>query len=243
MQATQFRHYHALLRPSLILLACLGFLTPVRAQLNIQERDQRYMLRPFHFGIEIGVNTQDYKITLDSQYVAQSTILKVASKTVPGFTFGIVSDLHMSPRFDLRFVPDLSFQDRSIVYSLRNVDSTPVKSVSSLYMDFPILLKYKSKPYKDMRLYVLAGLKFSHDFYAASNIRNAKTLIKTQSDDISFDYGLGFEFHLPLVIISPEIKVSYGLDNVLKQDNSLIYSSVLQKLRTRCILICMKFEG
>ena len=73
--------------------------------------------------------------------------------------------------------------------------------------------------------------------------RLAENLIKVVRNDYAFEYGVGCEFHLPLVIICPEIKVSYGLTNILQPDPNLIYSNVLQSLRARQIMFAIHFEG
>lgn len=243
MQTTHLRNKHFVFGAEIILALLIFFPQVIFAQLNIGDRDEKYMTRPFHFGVEMGPNSSNYKITLDSTYVAQSNILQVAGLNSKGFTLGIVSDLHLSRRFDLRFVPDLSFADKILQFSFRNTDTVHRQTVSSVNLEFPFLLKYKSVPYHDMRMYVMAGFKYSYDMQATANQRKATTLVKTVAGDASFEYGLGFEFHLPLVMISPELKISYGVDNVLKEDKLLNYSSVLKRLRTRSFLLCIKFEG
>ena len=73
--------------------------------------------------------------------------------------------------------------------------------------------------------------------------RLAENLIKVYKNDVAAEWGLGMEFHLPIVIISPEIKVSYGLMNVLRPDDNLNFSRVLDKLRARTIMFAIHFEG
>lgn len=213
-----------------------------KAQYSIYENDLRNSSRPFHFGVTLGYNQSNFKITLDSFFIAQKKILNVQTADGPGFNLGIISDLHLGKYFDLRFIPDLSFGEKNINYTTR--DSGVVnKKIESVFLDFPIDLKYKSKPYKDFRMYVLAGFRYSIDMQSNATARRAQNLIKVKKDDYAFEYGVGTEFHLPLVIISPEIKISYGLVNILSPDNDLIYSSIIKRLRSRSILFSVHFEG
>lgn len=211
--------------------------------MNIYNDDKRYDSRLFHFGITLALNSSNYKITLDQNYVEQGEILEVHGASNPGFSLGILSDLHLSKSFELRFIPDLAFADRSIEYKLSTVDTIPIRKIESVYLEFPVHLKYRSAPYKDFRMYVLAGFKYSIDMQSNATARLAENLVKVYRNDIAFEYGMGMEFHLPLVIISPEIKVSYGLFNVLKPDDNLNFSSVLEKLRARTIMFALHFEG
>lgn len=118
-----------------------------------------------------------------------------------------------------------------------------MKKIESVYLEFPLLLKYKSKPYNNMRMYVIGGLKYSIDMQSNALARKAENLIKVKQNDYSIDYGIGVELHLPLVVMAPEIKWSYGIVNILQNDDKLIYSSVLNRLRSRCILFTIHLEG
>lgn len=245
MHTTHFRHQLHLYRKevavTLLLLVLLG--RSSTAQVNIYKDDQRFESRMFHFGITLALNRSNYKITLDPNYLNQNEILEVHGLTNPGFALGILSDLHISKSLELRFIPDLAFADRSIQYALSTSDTIPIKRIESVYLEFPLHLKYKSRPYKDFRLYVLGGFKYSIDMQSNASARLAENLVKVYRNDIALEYGIGMEFHLPLVIISPEIKVSYGLLNVLKPDDNLNFSSVLEKLRARSIMFSLHFEG
>jgi hypothetical protein len=213
------------------------------AQRFIGEDDERSLDHPLHFGVTFGVNISDYKIIIDSQYYAQTAIRTIRSSSSPGFNLGVISDFAISRSFDFRFVPDLSFTERDIVYSLQNVDTLATKQVQSVYLDFPVELKYKSAPYKDFRMYVVGGVRYSLDLASNAEARNAESLVKVYPNSFFAEYGVGCEFHLPLVTICPEIKVSYGLTNALKQDPALPYSNVISKLIPRSILISLHFEG
>jgi len=213
------------------------------AQQIVFEHDVLYEQRNFHFGISLALNFSNYKITLDSNFYQQNEILEAHPVTNPGFSLGILSSLHLSKSFELRFIPDLAFADRSIQYKMSTVDTIPVKRIESVYLEFPFSIKYRSKPYHDFRMYVIAGFKYNIDMASNASSRLAENLVKVYRHDFALEYGAGCEFHLPLVTISPEIKVSYGLQNVLKPDDNLIFSRVIEGLRARSIMLTVHFEG
>lgn len=227
----------------LILFISLSVSMKVNAQFSIMEHDDQNMSRKFHFGVALGYNKSDYKITLDSNFIVQKNILNVQPVKGPGFNLGIVTDYHISRYFDLRLIPALSFGEKNIKYIQKDSTLPVVKKIESVYLEFPFLLKYKSKPYKNSRMYAIAGLKYSIDMQSNATARRAQNLIKAKKDDYLFEYGIGIELHMPMAIVAPEIKISYGLTNVLQNDDLLIYSSVLSRLRTRTFLFTIHLEG
>ncbi len=227
----------------LIILLMISVSSKLIAQYSIMEHDDQNMSRKFHFGVALGYNKSDFKITLDSNFIVQKTILNVQSVKAPGFNLGIVTDYHLGRYFDLRLIPALSFGEKDIKYTQKDSSLPVVKKIESVYLEFPLLLKYKSKPYKNSRMYAIAGLKYSIDMQSNATARRAENLIKIKKDDYLFEYGIGIELHMPMAIVAPEIKISYGLTNVLQNDDVLIYSSVLSRLRTRTILFTIHLEG
>ncbi|MEI7669914.1 MAG: porin family protein, partial [Pseudomonadota bacterium] len=241
---TYFRHSKYLYSSKIVVFICLCFLSQfVQAQYSVYEHDMRYSNKYFHFGITLGVNNSNYKITPDSVFIVQNKILKIETGRGLGFNLGILSDLHLSNKFELRFIPTLSLGEKNLFFTIKNQDTLTSRKIESVYLEFPFHFKYKSKPYKDIRPYVIGGLKYSIDMQSNAGARRAENLIKVNRNDIAFEYGIGVELHFPMVIISPEIKVSYGLNNVLAQDEKLLLSSAIQRLRTRTILFCIHFEG
>ncbi len=207
------------------------------------QHDEESMSRKFHFGVALGINRSDYKITLDSNFIVQKNILNVVPIKGPGFSLGIVSDYHLGKYFDLRFIPALSFGEKDIQYTQKDSIDKVIKKIESVYLEFPFLLKYKSKPYNNMRMYAIGGIKYSIDMQSNATARRAENLIKVKQNDYLLEYGIGIELHMPMAIVAPEIKISYGLTNVLQNDDKLIYSSVLSRLRTRTILFTIHLEG
>ena len=130
MQITHFRNQlHIHCKKALIITVLLFSVLRASAQYNIYEDDLRYLQRNFHFGISLAANSANYKITLDSNYLTQNEILEAHAVSNPGFSLGILSDYHISRSFELRFIPDLSFSDRSIQYKLSTTDNIPVKTI------------------------------------------------------------------------------------------------------------------
>jgi hypothetical protein len=219
-----------------LLITIAGF--KAHAQFNIHELGRK----DIYFGIALGVNVADYKTIRKEVLPENDSIRYFKPKLGPGFNLGIIANYQFHRYFDLRFIPTLSFSDKSIEYE--DLNHTIVKkTVSSIYLDFPFQLRFKSDPIKDFRIYVIAGLRY--DFDLASNVkaRKADDLIKVGRHDAAGEYGLGFMIYFPYFILSPEFKMSHGFINLNVPSNGLIYSRVIDRMYSRTFTITLNLEG
>ena len=199
--------------------------------------------KPYYFGITLGYNSSDFKIFQSRDFVLNDSINVVRSVTGPGFNLGIVTNLKIGDHFDIRFLPTLSFAERNLNYDPTQRDNSLARRVESVFVEMPFHARYKSVPYRDMRLFVIAGVKYAFDVASDSRARNADTLVKIAPNDFAFEIGAGIQFFLPYFIFSPEIKFSHGLNNILIFDDDLPESSVIEKVLSRGFTISLHFEG
>ena len=94
-----------------------------------------------------------------------------------------------------------------------------------------------------MRLFVLGGIKYGFDIASKARLRKADSVLKVAPTDFSLEVGLGLQFFFPYFILSPELKFSHGLDNILIFNESILQSSVLENVLSRTITLSFHFEG
>ena len=213
-----------------------------KAQFNVLSFDEKFRHKPVHFGILLGLNRSDFRIYRSELFTIDDTIRSVESSRGPGFTLGIISNLRIGQHFDLRLLPTMTFTERNLSYRTFE-DSSHVQFIESINLEMPVLLKFKSNPWKDIRLYVLAGAKYSYDLASNAKARNAENLVKVNPHDLHLDYGIGMEIYFPMFILAPEIRISQGLFDIHALDPALQYSSVLDRLLSRMVMITFNFEG
>lgn len=200
--------------------------------------------KPYYFGITLAVNSSNFRVYQSRDFILNDSISKVESVTGPGFNLGIVTNLKIGDYFDVRFLPTLSFAERNINYSATNDYRRPfVRRVESVFVEMPFHVRYKSEPFKDLRVFVLGGVKYSFDVASDSRSRQADDLVKIAPNDFAFEIGAGIQFFLPYFIFTPEIKFSHGLNNILIFDDNLEESSVIEKILSRTLTISFHFEG
>jgi hypothetical protein len=199
--------------------------------------------KTYYFGITLGYNNSFYRIVHDRSFILNDTVKILESARGPGFNLGIVTNIKFGENFDVRFnLPTLSFAERRFEYTLTSKE-VQKRKVESVFIDFPIQFRYKSKPYHDIRAFVIFGGKYSIDLASNSRSRQADDLIKIQRQDFLLEYGVGFQVFFPYFILSPEIKFSHGLLNIHDRNAGLIYSGVIDRLLARGLTISFHFEG
>lgn len=210
-----------------------------REGFNIHELGRKQV----YFGIALGFNVANYKILRKPYAGAGDTITSITPKWGPGFNLGIIANWQFHRYFDLRLIPTLSFSDKTISYSTvirnqRQVDQT----ISSIYLDFPLQLRFKSDPIKNCRIFVIAGVRYDYDLASNSNTRS-KALLKVGKHDAAAEYGMGVMIYFPYFIMTPEIKMSHGFIDVNSPTPGFVYSRVIEKLYTRTFTFTLNLEG
>ncbi len=203
-----------------------------------------FQQKPYYFGITLGFNRADYRIFHSKTFILNDSIQTAESVTGPGFNLGIVTNLKIGQYFDFRFLPTLSFAERTIEYtSAANGRLLPRRKVESVFVEMPFHVRYKSAPYKDMRLFVVAGVKYGFDVASDSKSRQAGALVKIAPTDFAGEVGVGIQFFFPYFIFSPELKMSYGLGNTLIFDETIEESRIIEKILSRTFTLSLHFEG
>ena len=171
----------------------------------------------------------------------------------PGFQVSIVSDLRLGDYFSLRFLPGITFGARSIYFY--NVDEAgnviepeeSKQSIESNFLDFPLLLKFKSRRVNNYRPYVVGGFNTRYDMAARKAYDEASGIhVFLKPLDFYLELGFGIDFFLQYFKFAPEIKVSVGFRDVLLDDpesgGSPKYRNSINRLNSYLVMLCFYFE-
>lgn len=205
-----------------------------------------FQQKPVYFGITLGFNSSNFQVQHSERFILNDTFAVAEAKPGPGFNVSLIANLKMGEHFDFRILPGFSFVERSIVFNESDIAKTQTtRTVESVFIQMPFHVRYKSAPYKDKRVFAVAGIKYTYDVASNSRVRKDKSqnLIKISPHDFALEVGAGIQFFLPLFIFSPEIKFSQGLNNILIYNGQLEQSRVLEKLSSRTFTISLHFEG
>jgi hypothetical protein len=236
---------------SIIVLLCLMSSTPVEAQYRKKEKVQNLMsfdLERYHFGFVLSVNTSTMRVTLKDQTNFNDSLISVVPVSQPGFNLGMLASLDITPNWHLRFIPTLSFEERMLDYTFLGENAQIevfTKNVSSTYIDFPLILKYRTNRINNTAFYVLGGATFGLDVATQENVNNNRedeAIVKIDNTNFSASFGFGVDFFLPYFKFGIELKSCMGLKNVLIDDNTK-FTNPLESLKTQSFVISFTFEG
>jgi hypothetical protein len=238
---------HYLLRkqvvlPIIILLACVS---QINAQQEIFRRNHDDLV--YYFGLTLGYNYSNLHISKSNKFLASDSIMSVDPGTSAGIAMGLMATARLNDHFQVRANPQLIIGgSKTIAYTLSK--SKPGEALfqnqvlPATLVSFPIQIKFNSDRIGNFKTYLMAGLKYDIDLSSNSSARNTEDLIKLKPYDFGFELGIGFNFYLPFVTISPEIKISNGLSNIHQLDPALKYSNTLDKILSRMVVFSLHFE-
>jgi hypothetical protein len=252
--------YISILTFALILLTA----TPAQAQRRGVMNLPNYNHSKYHFGFILALNQMHFtvqmnegfqRVTYDSLqspdiFADSLRLLNVESKPTIGFTVGIVGNLKLGKYFDLRLVPSLAFGERSLDYYMAAWDDGQLnfveirKSVTSAHIVIPLHIRYRSKRVHNFGAYVLGGAKYVLDLAATRAQKKEddnETLVKLRKHDIAAEIGAGFEFYNAWFKFGIEVKMSYGLFDLLQDENN-IYTGGIASLKSKVWQISFTFE-
>jgi hypothetical protein len=188
-------------------------------------------------------------------------VYNVETKQKPGFTVGIIGSKRLGRYFDLRFIPTLSFCDRELIYDIKVVgDETQMKheekAIFTTFVEFPLNIKYRSKRYNNIGAYLMGGINPKIDLASQKNLfaeipDSNGNFIKTPINfvpkrfDCAAEIGVGYDFYNQWFKMGIEIKMSYGLLDIVKEtegDSPLIYTAPIDKLSNKMFQISMLIE-
>lgn len=213
--------------------------------LNLPDHDSK----PYHFGINLGVNKSHFNFTHHPQFLNQDSVTVIESLNSTGINLAWLVNLNLSPHFDIRTFPlNLTFSEKAFQYALTYPDAPAgenpltIKKVQSITLSLPVQVKFSSDRIDNLKVYTIAGVKFDYDMASNAGKKNAEDIIKLNPFDYSIEGGIGFHFYFPYFVLTPELKVSWGLSNVHDRNPDLKFSSNIDKTYSRMISFSLTVE-
>jgi len=218
---------------------------------------------PYHFGFVLGMNQMLFSVKTNpgfqdiSYYALQtpdlfadsSKLYGLEHKPAYGFTIGIVSNLRIGDYLDLRFIPSLSFGERDLQYSVLTYFQDEVsqsvisKKIQSTFIEFPLQIKYKGNRLNNIRPYWLVGAKYALDLASDSKKKEESNniYVALERNDVYADLGGGIDIYTTFFKFGIELKMSYGLRDILKRQGN-IYTLPVDRINSKLFLLSFTFE-
>lgn len=202
----------------------------------------------YHFGFILSFNTADFYINYEPDFTFNDSLLGIDNVQQSGFNLALLASFNATKNVRIRFIPGLSFQDRGLNFRFLDEEGKTeylLKRTESVYLDLPIMLKLRTNRVRNIAAYALIGGKYSIDMQSQKDVNNSSSenkILKLINTDYSIDAGGGIDFFLPYFKFAIEAKSAIGLPNVLIQEDTR-FSSPIESLKTRTVIISLTFEG
>ena len=232
------------------LIAVISFLLLIPASLTAQVQKPKNVSwfddKLLHFGFSIGFNTMDFNITPSLPDMQKDSLYPSVAKLNPGINIQIVTDLRLNAYMDLRFLPGVSFGERTVRYYKNEVLVNDKQRLESSFLEFPLMLKFKGARLNNIRPYVVGGLNFRYDLAGKKEYDEGKPVyLRITRPDLYYEFGPGMDIYLPFFKLSVELKVSTGFRDVLVHDPANLhpeYSKAIQRMTSQIWIIAFHFE-
>ena len=247
-----------MMRRYFTLLYILALAVVTTAQERKPQNKPYIDLRPMHFGISVGFNTQD----IEFQNVGPQTIVGedgTTNETIlcdqdtwdPGFSVGVLADWRLSKHINLRLSPTMHFGAKHLTFrNLNKLDDygQPMLSTQDLkntYISCPIDLKFSAERFNNYRPYIIGGISPMVNLSGKE-----QEFIQLKRYDVMAEIGLGCDFYLPFFKLIPELKFCYSLTDAidyrhtdeLQDVNKRVYAQSVTPGRSKMIVLTFYFE-
>jgi hypothetical protein len=199
-----------------------------------------------HYGFYLGLNQNDFKLNLRESPITNSDITVESSA---GFNVGLVADLRLHKNLSLRLEPGLVSNTKIILFNHLNTSSIPqdsIRDIGSTYLHIPLIFKFSTDRYKNIRPYLLGGISYDHNF--SSNERNqddnSSGEFRMKTHNFMYEVGVGIDFYLYYFKFSPSIRGVFAINNEIKYDDDLNskWTAPVNFMGTRGVFLNFSFE-
>ncbi|MES2778589.1 MAG: outer membrane beta-barrel protein [Bacteroidota bacterium] len=212
--------------------------TGVIAQPNKEQYDNKWI----HFGFSLTMNNASVRVDPNYSFFQHDSLRNVNQTSFPGIGLGALTNFRISKSFDIRvMLPQISFAQRNLTYQFDG--SQKVVKIESAYCDGSLLLKYKSARRRNIRAYVIGGVRMSYDLASTKNQNRSNNSPVVSLVPITYGYegGFGLDIYFAYFKLSPELKFCNTATNAMYRDGYL-YTDAINKLIPQMVVFSLHFE-
>ena len=199
-----------------------------------------------HYGFYLGINQNDFKVNYRPSNFP-NTIVKI--KPTLGFNVGLIADFRVHKNVNLRFEPGLISNSKTIYFNNSpplNTERDSIRDIGSTYLHLPLVFKFSSDRWNNVRPYVLAGVSYDHNF--SSNQENSDDNFsgefRMKTSNFMYELGVGVDIYLSFFKFSPSIRGVFAMNRELIDDNNSNspWTSPINIFSTRGVFLNFSFE-
>jgi hypothetical protein len=222
---------------------------PALSQKSVPKNMVMADYQKFHFGYSVGTNTAGFVIIPKDGYSLDlnRNPRKINKYTFnPGININLITDYRLGKFLDIRFLPGIQFAQRDLTVINKLTAETRTWPIESIYVDLPVLLKYRAQRVNNYAPYLIAGVNPRVDLlgaYIPPNLGKATRLLRPF--DIYPELGVGVDFYLSMAKVAVELKFSVGMLNIFfpEADPEFnLYVAGVNEIYSRMVILVFHVE-
>lgn len=202
--------------------------------------------RKIHYGFYLGLNQNDFKLNLRNSTIFGADIIV---EPTAGFNVGLIAEYRFHKNLSVRFEPGLMTNSKKIIFNHLSNSANPrdsIREVGSTYLHIPVILKFSTDRYKNIRPYVLAGVSYDHNFSSneANQDDNSAGQFRMKTSNFMYEVGMGIDIYLSFFKFSPSIRGVFAINNEIKYDDdpNSQWTAPVNFMGTRGLFLNLAFE-
>ena len=207
---------------------------------NITHNKQNWDKQKVFWGYYLGLNSKNFEISYNQ------TDFFVESTPNIGFNVGLIGDLRLHKNINLRFEPGLISNSKTIYFNHLQTERDSVREIGSTYLHLPLVFKFSTDRWNNVRPYVIAGVSYDYNF--SSNQDNSDDNFsgefRMKKNNFMYEVGVGIDIYLYFFKFSPSIRGVFAMNREIVDDNNpnSPWTSPINAFSTRGIFINFAFE-
>lgn len=202
--------------------------------------------KKLRYGFYLGLNQNDFKLNLRNSNIQNANI--IVSPTY-GFNVGLIADLRLHKNLNLRLEPGLASNSKKIIFNHLRGSSNPqdsIREIGSTYLHVPLLFKFSTDRYKNIRPYLLGGVSYDYNFSSneANQDDNSAGQFRMKTHNFMYEVGIGVDIYLYFFKFSPSIRGVFAFNNEIKYDDdpNSQWTAPINYMGTRGIFLNFSFQ-
>jgi hypothetical protein len=201
--------------------------------------------RKIHYGFYLGLNQNDFKLNYKKSSILEPDISVEPSA---GFNVGLIAELRLHKNLSLRLEPGLVSNTKVILFNHldTSIPSESLREISSTYLHVPLVFKFSTDRYKNIRPYVLGGISYDYNFSSNEDNQddNSAGQFRMKTHNFMYELGVGIDIYLYFFKFSPSIRGVFAINNEMKYDDDpqSQWTAPINFLGTRGIFLNFAFE-
>lgn len=199
--------------------------------------------KKLRYGFYLGLNQNDFKLNLKNSTVANADI--TVSPT-SGFNVGLIADFRLHKNLNIHLEPGLVSNSKNIYFRHLDTKQDSVREIGSTYLHIPLLLKFSTDRYKNIRPYLLGGISYDYNFSSneANQDDNSAGQFRMKTHNFMYEVGIGVDIYLYFFKFSPSIRGVFAINNEIKYDDDpdSKWTAPVNYMGTRGVFLNFSFQ-